>query len=371
MEKVVDPEDGVAPTAAQVPGYLVAGKTGTAQRVARRLRLLRRHHHRLLRRLRAGRRPPLHGLRRGPRTQGRRRRRHDRRVRRSPGSWATPWAATASRRPTASRRACPSSGDSIPSAGASTPRRRRARSSPSSTRCADLADWLGGQTDVGRARRPRRRRHRHLAEHRSASAPATCTPPSRARAPTVPTSPTQALAAGAVAVLTDAAGLDRLPPGHARPRRDRAAPRARARSPRGSTATPPPDLRVIGVTGTQGKTTTTRVLEQGLTEAGVTCRRRRHRRHPHRRRRREDPAHHARGAGPARPLRGHARARRRHLRDGGLQPRARARPGRRGRLRRRDLPQPRARPPRLPRRRRRLLRRQGRSLHPGAGPASG
>jgi cell division protein FtsI (penicillin-binding protein 3) len=32
MEKVVDPEDGVAP-GAQVPGYLVAGKTGTAQRV--------------------------------------------------------------------------------------------------------------------------------------------------------------------------------------------------------------------------------------------------------------------------------------------------------------------------------------------------
>lgn len=32
MEKVVDPDDGVAPLA-QVPGYLVAGKTGTAQRV--------------------------------------------------------------------------------------------------------------------------------------------------------------------------------------------------------------------------------------------------------------------------------------------------------------------------------------------------
>ena len=32
MERVVDPEAGVAPSA-QVPGYRVAGKTGTAQRV--------------------------------------------------------------------------------------------------------------------------------------------------------------------------------------------------------------------------------------------------------------------------------------------------------------------------------------------------
>ena len=42
MERVIDPEVGVAPGAA-VPGYRVAGKTGTAQRVGDDVRLLRRH----------------------------------------------------------------------------------------------------------------------------------------------------------------------------------------------------------------------------------------------------------------------------------------------------------------------------------------
>ena len=84
--------------------------------------------------------------------------------------------------------------------------------------------------------------------------------------------------------------------------------------------------------------------------AGRRHRRRsdRHRRHQGRRRRGQDQPHHPRGARPARPLRGDARARRRGLRDGGLEPRAGARPGRRGGLRRRGLPQPRPRPPRLP-----------------------
>ncbi len=78
----------------------------------------------------------------------------------------------------------------------------------------------------------------------------------------------QALAAGAVGVLTDPAGLDRLPPGTAaivvpEPRRVLGVLAARIYG------DPAVDLRVIGVTGTQGKTTTTRILEQGLTASGV------------------------------------------------------------------------------------------------------
>ncbi len=79
----------------------------------------------------------------------------------------------------------------------------------------------------------------------------------------------RALAAGAVAVLTDPAGHDRLPPGTAAivvPDPRRVLGRLAARI-HGDPAT---ELRVIGVTGTQGKTTTTRILEQGLTASGVT-----------------------------------------------------------------------------------------------------
>jgi UDP-N-acetylmuramoyl-L-alanyl-D-glutamate--2,6-diaminopimelate ligase len=80
---------------------------------------------------------------------------------------------------------------------------------------------------------------------------------------------TQALEAGAVAVLTDQAGLALLPPG---------TPAVVVPEPRrvlGRLAAhlygePAAGLRVIGVTGTQGKTTTTRILEQGLTASGTT-----------------------------------------------------------------------------------------------------
>nr|WP_235529750.1 UDP-N-acetylmuramoyl-L-alanyl-D-glutamate--2,6-diaminopimelate ligase [Nocardioides sp. Soil774] len=78
----------------------------------------------------------------------------------------------------------------------------------------------------------------------------------------------QALAAGAVAVLTDATGLALLPPGT--PALVVAEPRAvLGRLSARVYGDPARALRVIGVTGTQGKTTTTRILEQGLTAAGT------------------------------------------------------------------------------------------------------
>jgi UDP-N-acetylmuramoyl-L-alanyl-D-glutamate--2,6-diaminopimelate ligase len=80
----------------------------------------------------------------------------------------------------------------------------------------------------------------------------------------------EALTAGAVAVLTDRDGLARM----AQPV---AVPVLVAPDPRvllGSVAAhvygdPAQRLRVLGVTGTQGKTTTTRLLEQGLHAGGI------------------------------------------------------------------------------------------------------
>jgi UDP-N-acetylmuramoyl-L-alanyl-D-glutamate--2,6-diaminopimelate ligase len=78
-----------------------------------------------------------------------------------------------------------------------------------------------------------------------------------------------AVADGAVAVLTDPAGADRT--------REAPVPVLVVPDPRsllGRLAAylhgdPATAMRVIGVTGTQGKTTTTRLLESGLTAAGV------------------------------------------------------------------------------------------------------
>ena len=78
-----------------------------------------------------------------------------------------------------------------------------------------------------------------------------------------------ALAAGAVGVLTDAAGAALLPPDTAaivvdQPRRVLGQVAARIY---GEPATA---MQMIGVTGTQGKTTTTRLLEDGLEAVGIT-----------------------------------------------------------------------------------------------------
>ena len=79
-----------------------------------------------------------------------------------------------------------------------------------------------------------------------------------------------ALASGAVAILTDPAGSDRGP---------RDVPHLVVDHPRALLGRlsariygePAVSMRMIGVTGTQGKTTTTRLLEAGLQQAGVTA----------------------------------------------------------------------------------------------------
>ena len=78
-----------------------------------------------------------------------------------------------------------------------------------------------------------------------------------------------ALAAGAVGVLTDPAGAEVLPPGTAalvvdQPRR------VLGRVAAWIHGEPATAMKMIGVTGTQGKTTTTRLLEDGLEAVGIT-----------------------------------------------------------------------------------------------------
>ena len=138
---------------------------------------------------------------------------------------------------------------------------------PVSTPGAELADWLGAGTEV--------EVHGDLDVAVSGISLSTARvhpgdlyaalPGTRAHGAAYAV---QALAAGAVAVLTDPAGLDLLPPGTA------ALVVADPRAVLGRLSArvygePARDLRVIGVTGTQGKTTTTRILEQGLTASGT------------------------------------------------------------------------------------------------------
>ena len=151
-----------------------------------------------------------------------------------------------------------------------------------------------------------------------------------------------AIERGAVAVLTDAAGVAEIA-GQAE--RSHAVPvlvHPEPRSVLGELAAavygrPSERLAVVGVTGTSGKTTTTYLLEAGLRAAGRAVGLDRHDRPAYQRRRRPQRADHARGARAAGPACGDGRARRRHRGDGGVQPRADARPRRRRAFRGRRL----------------------------------
>lgn len=85
-----------------------------------------------------------------------------------------------------------------------------------------------------------------------------------------------ALEAGAVAVLTDEAGAARVRPGSPALAGAPVVVTADPRASLGRLAArvygdPAASLTMVGVTGTQGKTTTTRLLEAGLQRAGVTA----------------------------------------------------------------------------------------------------
>ena len=129
---------------------------------------------------------------------------------------------------------------------------------------------------------------------------------------------------------------------------------------------PARSLRMLGVTGTQGKTTTTRLAESALQRAGVrsavvgTVGTRVD----------GEEIKTALTTPEAPDLHGlFAMMKERvadRVRDGGLQPRPGAGPRRRRGLRPGRLHQPRSRPPRLPRRPRGLLPGQGLPVHPAA-----
>ena len=97
-----------------------------------------------------------------------------------------------------------------------------------------------------------------------------------------------ALAAGAVAILTDPSGAERAASVRRAAAGRRATPRGARPAGLAHHGNPAAAMRMIGVTGTQGKTTTTRLAEGGLQRAGVPAGRGRHRRHPRGRRGHQD-----------------------------------------------------------------------------------
>ena len=132
---------------------------------------------------------------------------------------------------------------------------------------------------------------------------------------------------------------------------------------------PTAELRVVGVTGTNGKTTTAFLIREILEAAGDPVRAAGDGQAGRRRGRGGGGADDAGGDRPAGDLPADARGRRPGLRDGGLLARAGPAPRRRDPLRGGAVHQPDPGPPRLPRRHGGLLPRQAQAVRDGAGDA--
>ena len=129
---------------------------------------------------------------------------------------------------------------------------------------------------------------------------------------------------------------------------------------------PSREMRVIGITGTNGKTTTAYLVAVDLRRRRHPLRHPRHRRLPHRRRSARSDADDARSAGRAGAAARDGRQAVRRLRDGSVVARAVAAPRRRHHLRRGHLHEPDARSSRLPRRHGRLLPREAAAVRDAA-----
>ena len=147
--------------------------------------------------------------------------------------------------------------------------------------------------------------------------------------------------------------------------RCRTCARRWGRSRPASTANPTSELRVVGVTGTNGKTTTAFLVRHILESSGIQHRAARHDRVSRRRRGREVERTTPEAMDLQATFRRDARGGRRRLRDGGLLPRALAAPRGRDRVRVRRVHEPHPGPPRLPRHARGVLRRQAPAVHAG------
>ena len=130
-------------------------------------------------------------------------------------------------------------------------------------------------------------------------------------------------------------------------------------------------MRVVGITGTNGKTTTSYLVQAAIEAAGIPCGLMGTVQYRGRQRRARRGADHARGPRRAADAARDARCRLRGVRHGGLLACARAQARRRHPLCRGGLHEPHPRPPRLPRRHGSVLRGQAAAVRAAAGRRSG